>query len=190
MDAQDLGWSPIDKKSVFSTRVFDVREIRSRSPDGDDGVYFAIHATDWVIVVPTLVDERGNESFVMVRQWRHGSERISVEFPGGVIDAGETPEHAAERELREETGYRAGKLAHAATISPNPAIMDNACHIFLATDLIDTNELDLDDDEFVGHELIPVETVVDRMGHGEYAHGLMSSALLFWLKKNGMPRKR
>lgn len=188
METQKLDWSPIGKKNIFSTRVFDIHEILSRSPDGQNGIFFSIHATDWVIVVPSITDADGIASFVMVRQWRHGSERISVEFPGGVIDAGETPEQAAVRELREETGFSAGTLIHAATISPNPAIMDNKCHIFLASDLHDTNELDLDDDEFVHHEILPVKEVIERMGHGEYVHGLMSAALLYWIQKNGMPR--
>lgn len=188
MDHQNLVWSPVDRKDVFSTRVFDIREIRSRSPENDERVFYALHATDWVIVVPFFTTREGVESFLMVKQWRHGAEAVSVEFPGGVIDAGEVPEKAAARELLEETGFRAGKLTHAASISPNPAIMDNQCHIFFAENLENTNELDLDDDEYVTAEAVPARDVVAGMGHGAYIHGLMASALFLWIQKNGMPR--
>ena len=58
---------------------------------------------DWVNVVPILADDKGNDCFLMVRQYRQGSASITLEFPGGVIDAGEDPETAARRELLAKT---------------------------------------------------------------------------------------
>jgi len=180
-----LNWQPLERKSIFSTRVFDVHEIKSRSPENTVGTYFTLHAASWVIVVPVLTSERDEDQFLMVRQWRHGAERESVEFPGGVIDPGEKPEAAAARELLEETGYRAGKLTLCAAISPNPAIMDNQCHIFLAEELENTQQTDLDDDEFLTAEPMPVSQVLDRMGKGAYIHALMLSALFLYLQAKG-----
>ncbi len=189
MNERQLIWRPVDRKNIFSTRIFDIHEITSLSPDNAKGTFYALHAPDWVIVVPVLRDETDRESFLMVKQWRHGSSELSIEFPGGVIDEGETPEEAAKRELREETGFQAGKLIHAACLSPNPAIMDNHCHIFIAEDMENIHELDLDDDEYLAAESIPVKQVLDAMGHGTYLHGLMAAALFLFVQRNGLPSR-
>jgi 8-oxo-dGTP pyrophosphatase MutT (NUDIX family) len=123
----------------------------------------------------------------MVRQWRHGSETLSVEFPGGVIDPGEAPADGARRELLEETGRRAGRLTHVASLSPNPAIMDNTCHVFIAEDLEDTRALSPDDDEYIAIETVPASEVFLLMGQGAYRHGLMLSAMFLYLQKKGRP---
>ena len=183
----ELVWQPLNRKKIFSTRIFDINEIQSRSPEKDTATFYSLHATDWVIVVPVIRNEDGIESFIMVKQWRHGTEQLSIEFPGGVIDKGEEPAHAAARELLEETGYQAGELIHAASISPNPAIMENTCHFFFARNLTNTHRLDLDDDEFVNSEAIPISQVIENLGHGMYIHALMSSALFFYIQKNGLP---
>ncbi len=187
MNSEDLTWTPIGSDTIFSTRVFDVHELKSRSPEQETKTFYALHANDWVIVVPVLENSIGEKSFLMVRQWRHGAKRICVEFPGGVIDDGEKPEDAARRELLEETGRTAKRMVHAATLSPNPAIMENAVHVFFAEELANTNSLDLDDDEYVTSEAIRVNDVIAQMGHGEYKHALMASALMLWIQKNGYP---
>jgi 8-oxo-dGTP pyrophosphatase MutT (NUDIX family) len=185
-----LEWTPLARKNVFSTRVFEIHELKSLSPENTENSFFTLHANDWVIVVPLLKDENGTESFLMVQQWRHGAGEMSIEFPGGVIDAGETPKQAAERELHEETGYKAGKITLAASLSPNPAIMDNKCHIFFAEDLINTQQTDLDDDEFLSAESVPVQIVLENMGKGAYLHGLMSAALFLYVQKKGCPQAK
>ncbi len=182
-----LEWKPVKRHSIFTTRVFDVHEITSCSPENTERTFYTLHAGDWVIVIPVLTDESGEECFLMVTQWRHGAGTMSIEFPGGVIDPGEAPETAAARELLEETGFSAETITHAASLSPNPAIMDNNCHVFFAENLVNTRQLDLDDDEFISAQVIPVRKVIELMGNGPYIHGLMSAALFLYIQKKGLP---
>ncbi len=91
-----------------------------------------------------------NNRFLIVRQFRHGTGKVGLEFPAGVIDPGETPEQAARRELLEETGYEAGELVRVGEVSPNPAFMSNTTYTFVARKLKRVSEnLDLDDDELL-----------------------------------------
>lgn len=185
MRSGPITWKPLSKHTVFSTRIFDIAEISSLSPTGTEHRFYTLDARDWVIVVPVLRQADNDAFFLMVTQWRHGSSAESIEFPGGVIDANEDPEQAALRELCEETGFTAKTMTHLASLSPNPAIMSNRCHIFLAEDMIDTQKPSPDDDEYLSVSTIPVNDVISRMGHGKYTHGLMLSSLFLYLQKKG-----
>lgn len=173
MSDDRLKWSEQGKRGLLETAVLTVSEISSLSPDGAEGKYIVMDAPDWVIVVPVL-----DGKFLMVRQWRHGNQSLSTEFPGGVINRGESPEDAARREMEEETGYRAGKLTYLGSANPNPAIMRNKVHFFAAEDLESTGEQHLDADEFVEYLQIPCVEVYAGIGGPEYPHALMMSALL------------
>jgi 8-oxo-dGTP pyrophosphatase MutT (NUDIX family) len=179
-----LIWKEEDHKKVFTSPVLSIRESSSRSPEGALKVFTVIDAPDWAIVVPVVKTPRGKE-FVMVRQWRHGSRELSLEFPGGVFEEGEAGIEAAARELREETGYTAGKIRKIGELSPNPAIMANRVHFFLAEDLSHRGDQDLDDDEYVDVEIIPMETAFHGMGHPPYIHALMASAFVLYLQATG-----
>lgn len=170
----NLEWQQKDKVTLLSTAIATITETTSISPDKTTGRYIVMDAPDWVIVIPELTE---TNEFLMVKQWRHGIQRLSIEFPGGVIDKNESIEDAAKRELQEETGYTTNHLIHLGSLSPNPAIMSNTVHIFLAQDLTKTSEQDLDSDEYVDFLKMSKQEVFEKMGTKDFPHALMSSAL-------------
>lgn len=172
-----LKWKVLEKKALLHTPVFDVITQKERAEIGIEGDYIAIEANDWVLTIPVIGD-----SFVMVRQWRHAMEAITMEFPGGVADRNEDIMAAAARELEEETGYRPGKMTHLATLSPNPGLFKNRYHIFLAENLMQVGEQCLDDDELLNCKLVKIDDVIESFGTGEYVNALMVTAMAFYLR--------
>jgi 8-oxo-dGTP pyrophosphatase MutT (NUDIX family) len=165
-----------------------VRESVCRSPEGVLKTFSVIDTRDWAMVVPVIETKRGKAgnadiAFVMVRQWRHGARELSVEFPGGVLEAGEQNAEGAARELREETGFVAGSVTKLGAMNPNPAIMSNRIHFYLAEDLTQTGKRELDEDEFVEVLTVPAVEVLQNMGRPPYIHALTAAALLFYLKR-------
>jgi 8-oxo-dGTP pyrophosphatase MutT (NUDIX family) len=184
MEYENLVWKEESRKTVYTCPVFSVEEKTSRSPDNKSKVYTVLNTKDWAIVIPVLETNRGRE-FVMVRQWRHGAKTLSLEFPGGVFEKDEEPSEAARRELREETAWDAGKIRKLGEFNPNPAIMSNRVHFFLAEELQFTGSQELDEDEFVGVETIPWEEVLRGMGREPYIHALMGTAMALYLQRRG-----
>jgi len=184
MNKQNLTWLEENRKKVLDCKVFSVMEAYCKAPQVFAGnkegkIFSIIEAKDWAIVIPVVETEEGKK-FLMVWQWRHGSQCLSLEFPGGVFNPGENAGEAAARELHEETGYKPQKIKKLGEFSPNPAIMSNRVHFFLAEDLINTGRQDLDEDEFVEVELIKVDEVIKGMGREPYVHALMGAALALY----------
>jgi ADP-ribose pyrophosphatase len=125
-------------------------------------------------VVP--IDGEGN--VVFVRQYRIAVGDITREIPAGVLDPGESPEVGAQRELREETGLRAGKLK---PLGPrffvSPGISTEWIQLFLAQDL-SHDPLAPDDDEFIGVEHIPLAEAVAMVDRGEFCDGKTITGVL------------
>jgi len=190
MNGNKLVWTEKSSKKVFDCRIFSIREISCQAPEnavltqaaGSSGTFTVIDANDWAITIPLLQGKEGLQ-FVMVRQWRHGSKELSLEFPGGVFEPRENPEQAAARELCEETGYKPEKIIKIGEMSPNPAIMSNRVHFFLAEDLVNTGKPNPDIDEFLDIVLLDVDEVIKNMGRPPYIHALMSAALTLYLQR-------
>ncbi len=175
-----LLWKDLERRKLQSCRIFDLYEVKRLSPVGRERGFYLLHAPDWITVIPVLKNEAGEECFLMVEQFRHGSSNLTMEFPAGIVDHGESPETAALRELTEETGYSAGKIVSLGAVSPNPAFMDNRTHTFAAFDLELSGEQNLDDDEFIHFHILPAAVVQAEMGTGRYSNGVMMTALAFY----------
>lgn len=178
MKDDELRWRFLEQEPVLHTPIFDVIRRSSVSPTGLTGDYYAIGAGDWVMVIPKI-----GEDFLMVRQWRHGGDCMTTEFPGGVMEPGEDPMESAKRELEEETGYRAGKLTKLGALNPNPALYQNRLHIFLAEDLLSAGQQHLDADEYIHCVRVPMGELTGKLGTGEYGNALMASALALLICK-------
>ena len=177
MAYESLIWKTTEQKRLLHTPVFDVYSQHESAANGLEGDYVGIHAPDWVVVMAV---HDGN--FVLVRQWRHGEDRITLEFPGGGADEGEDPVRTALRELEEETGYRAGKITCLGRVSANPALFKNHFSVFLAEELVQTGCQHLDADELLKYEELPVEEVIRRFGDGELTHAYMGTALALYFR--------
>ena len=128
-----MDWSIQDKKILARTPVFQLEEvslIRNSDQQPIALPYYRLHAGSWVNVFALTRDSQ----VILVRQPRVGMMQMTLECPGGGIDADEDPALAAARELEEETGYRAGCIEAVGVISPNPAIMTNRLYMFMARD--------------------------------------------------------
>ena len=116
-------WKKISSRPLGDFRVFTLRSDQKISPrTKEKHDFFVIDSVNWVNVIALTSDQH----LVMVEQYRHGSETVELEIPGGMMDAIDgTPEVTAERELREETGFEGVAPRLIGRIYPNPAIMSN-----------------------------------------------------------------
>ena len=140
------------------------------------------HAPDWVNVVAHTPDGQ----IVLVKQFRFGSNAMSLEIPGGVIEAGEDPVAAGIRELSEETGYGGGKVTLLGSVNPNPAIQDNRCHFVLVEGAVPTSSLDWDDDEEIQVSTAPTAQVMAWARSGAITHSLTVAALMLFEGARGV----
>lgn len=172
-----LHWQELTRNTIVDTPVFSLVRTKRRAADGRESDYFVLESPDWANVVALARDQRGRECFVMVRQFRHGSMGVGLEFPGGVVDPGEDPAAAVRRELGEETGYQPGVLLHLGSVNPNPALMSNRCHTFLARDCVRSTEQELDPNEIIDIELVPCDELLEGRRDDEFDHAMMHVAL-------------
>lgn len=140
---------------------------------------FVFAVPDWCNVIA----ETPEGEIVMVWQHRFGTDALSLEIPGGVVDPGESPLEAARRELREESGYDADAFELISVVEPNPALQGNRCHTFLARGArlaFDTAFDDLEDLEVV---LLPKHEIAERIDDGTVTHALVVVALEQYLRR-------
>lgn len=135
---------------------------------------FTLELRDWISVA--AITDAGD--FVLVRQYRHGVDAVTIETAGGIVDPGEEPASAALRELREETGYAAASIEPLGWVHPNAALQPNRCHLYLARGARLVGEPEGDEHESTEAVVMTPGEVMAAMQDGRISHALSVVALL------------
>lgn len=172
-------WKTVSSTPLADYRIFRVRSDRKADPrTGAEHDLFAIECVDWVNVVPVTSDGH----VVMVEQFRHGSDTIELEIPGGMMDPHESdPVAAGRRELQEETGYVGDRARLIGWIYPNPAIQTNVCHTLLVEGCEQRHAVEFDATEDLVTRLVPVTEIPGLIRTGRIRHALVVVALTHFL---------
>ena len=174
-------WIVGDRRTVYANRIFRVTEAEAHSPNAgpQPGTFFRLECGAWVNVIARTVDRQ----IVFVEQYRHGTDSITLEIPGGLVDAGEEPLAAGVRELREESGY-AGTARLLGSVQPNPAIQNNTCWTVLVDGVERVGDLQLDAHEEIAVHLVPEADVPSLIRDGRITHSLVIAAFgLLWAEE-------
>ena len=177
-----MKWKTLSSEYIIQKPWATLRVDNCELPDGRIAKeYYVLEYPNWANAVAVTEDGQ----IIMVRQYRHSGGITSIEIPGGVIENGEEPLKAIERELLEETGYAFNKFELVSTVYPNPATSNNVCFCYLATGGKKVQEQSLDEHEDISVELYPLKEVKEMLLQNKIPQSLHASGLFYALLKLG-----
>ena len=177
-----LKWQKLSSRYLVKEKWATLRVDTCKLQNGtvkDD--YFVLEYPNWVNAIAVTKENK----IILVRQYRHGADIISLEIPGGVMDGEENAEFGVRRELLEETGYSFEKAELIVTLYPNPATSNNKTFTYLLTGGTKTQEQNLDEHEILTVEEYTIEEVKQLLLDNKIDQALHSAALFYGLNKLG-----
>ena len=178
-------WHTVSTRPILSDRWIDLRADTCRTPGGKEiAPYYVLTYPDWVHVVALTPDAK----MVLVEQYRHGAAAVCLELPGGAVDASDAGlVAAAERELREETGFAAAGWQHVSSLYANPAVQANRIHSVLAIGCTRVGEPALEDgEEGLTVRVLPVAEVRAGLRTGLLMQSMQVAGVLLALEAAGL----
>ncbi len=170
---EEIPWRTVSTKRVYQNRWLSLREDLVELPNGRTTIYGVVSCGHCVGVLP-FTDP---DTVLLVRQYRYVAGRATWEMPTGGVHAGESVEEAAQRELAEEVGHRAGRLTHVSTYHTSKSVMDETAHLFLGEDMLKLF-LAPDETEFIGIRPFPFQEVQRMVLSGEIVDSMTIIAVL------------
>lgn len=168
-------WKILASEYLAQRPWFTVRHERLELPDGTRVPdYYVLEYPDWVNIIARTRDGR----FVLIDQYRHGLQRTDYELPAGCCEPTDaSPLAAAQRELREETGYGGGTWCEWMHLAPNPSTQNNWTHCFLATDVERLSDQQTEASEDIRIHLLTRDEVHALLTEGGIIQALMAAPL-------------
>ena len=180
MNPKELTWKKLSSHYIHKGMWATLRSDRCEMPDGhivED--YYVLEYNDWVNAVALTEDNK----VLMVRQYRHAAELVSLEIPGGVIEDGELPEQALMRELLEETGYQFDNFELLCVLYANPSTANNKTYSYLAKGGKKVQEQQPDEQEELIVETYTIAEVKELLAENKIAQALHCTGLFYALNK-------
>jgi 8-oxo-dGTP pyrophosphatase MutT (NUDIX family) len=180
-------WKKVNSKLIGDFRIFRLRSDVKLSPrTGREHDFYVLDSVHWVNVIAITPDQK----LVMIEQFRHGSNTVELEIPGGMMEPGEAdPVATAVRELREETGYEGESARLLGHIWSNPAILSNKTYTVLVENCRLKHEVEWDYGEDLATQLVPVAEISKLVADEKIGHSLVVVALYYFdLWRQGIKR--
>ena len=159
---KDGSWRTLQRSYLYRNPWCAFRVDEVVLPDGATIEYGVLEGGGFASVVPITEDGK----VVLVRQWRQPLSSFTLELPSGGVDEGEDPEAAAERELFEETGFRAAALEHLVSIHTSTGRTDEVCHLFRCRAVRDPGGPRPESTEFIQVVELPFEEALEGISEG------------------------
>ncbi|MBT7989317.1 MAG: NUDIX hydrolase [Anaerolineae bacterium] len=162
-------WKKLRSEQGENLRIANVRFDTWKNPrNGVELKATVLEMTDWVNIVALTPEGK----ILVVKQFRLGTESVTIETPAGVMEEGEDSQVAAMRELAEETGYTTNDWTYLGWVEPNPAFQNNLCHQFLAKDIIRTHDTAQDEGEDIVFSEMTLDEVKNEIREGRMRNSL------------------
>ncbi len=168
-------WKILGQETVCDFKLFKFYKRNLLNQHKNSQHHFYVMETpDWINVVPVTSEGK----IVLIKQYRAGTDEITIEIPGGVIDNTDaSPLAAARRELEEETAYVSNELSLLGSVHPNPSFMSNTCYFVLAKDVKHTGKINFDPGEDIETFEMEIDEIKEAIKTGKIKHALTVAAM-------------
>ena len=178
----DMKWKVLESEYLFNEPWLTIRRDKCELPNGN--IMPAFYVQEYPAWASAFALTKDNK-VLMIKQYRHGIEEVTIEVPGGVVDKGEEPSTAIRRELLEETGYEFESFEFLGKVCANPSTADNYLHMYLARGGEKVAEQKLDETEDVEVVIYTIDEVKQLLKENKIVQSLHVSCIFYALDRLG-----